>query len=181
MKEKWKPVTVEPFTEIYEVSNIGRVRSLDKMGNHKVRGHKRIFRGRVLIQGMANNGYMSVDMRSAPYKKRLSVHRLVALAFVDNKYSKPQINHIDGDKANNHVDNLEWVTPSENQLHSRRIGLQKTVVGEDVFFSKLKVVDVLSIRERHASGESLISISKDYHVAYSNISAIITRRSWKHI
>lgn len=66
------------------------------------------------------DGYLGVQIEGVSYK----VHRLVALAFIDNPENKPQINHIDGVKTNNDVSNLEWVTNSENQLHAWRIGLQ---------------------------------------------------------
>ena len=66
------------------------------------------------------SGYLSLQIEGKAY----TVHRLVALAFIDNPENKPQVNHIDGVKTNNDVSNLEWVTNSENQLHAWKIGLQ---------------------------------------------------------
>lgn len=67
------------------------------------------------------NGYIAVSMSSNSVKKQYLVHRLVAAAFLPNPENKPHVNHKDGDKSNNHVSNLEWCTPSENEYHSYRV------------------------------------------------------------
>lgn len=80
----------------------------------------------IAIKGSVDSkGYRYIDIKDKEGKRKCpKVHRLVALAFLENKDSKPQINHIDGVKLNNNVDNLEWVTNSENQLHAYKLGLQ---------------------------------------------------------
>ena len=106
--ENWKPI--EGF-ENYKISNTGRVK-----GNH-FKSHKDL--------NPANNGrgYLTVCLYKDKKQKRMSIHRLVALHFIDNPYNKPDVNHKDGIKANNHIDNLEWVTKSENMRHGFDLGL----------------------------------------------------------
>lgn len=83
------------------------------------------------LKGIAGKfGYQRVSLYSAERKKKLhSVHRLIAIAFIPNPENKPEVNHRDGNKANNAVSNLEWVTSSENQLHAFAHGLQSTPKG----------------------------------------------------
>ena len=118
MKEIWKPI--EGYEGLYEVSNMGRVRSLDRewetAPNHLI--HRK---GQIMIQTKMHRGYLQVRLSKARVSKTFRSHRLVAEAFVPNPYNKPHVNHKDGNKINNCADNLEWVTPSENQIHSRDV------------------------------------------------------------
>lgn len=110
--EVWKDIV--NHEEFYEVSNYGRVRNKKKQN---------------LIVGDVNNfGYYRVCLYM-PFKKRVFRHRLVALHFIvnDSPDTKTQVNHIDGDKSNNIESNLEWVTPSDNDLHAFRTGLKNVV------------------------------------------------------
>lgn len=103
--ENWKTI---PEFDRYSVSDYGRV-----MNNQT---------GQVISQRLSRNGYLRVNLRKGDveYEKPtvIHVHRMVGLCFVDNPLKKPQLNHIDGDKKNNHVSNLEWVTSSENINHA---------------------------------------------------------------
>lgn len=111
MNEVWKPI--DGF-DGYKVSNLGRVWS-DKTG-------------RFLSANIRSRTapYLEVQLCIKQKHKHKSIHRLVAEAFIDNPEGKEQVNHIDGDKQNNRVDNLEWVTCSENAIHAHRIGLRHT-------------------------------------------------------
>ena len=112
IQEEWRPVV--GYEGRYEVSNLGRVRSLPRTIYHLdgKRGKCRFAPGRVLIQrATPGRGYMIVALG---YKQYKLVHRLVALAFVENPGNKQQVDHIDGDKSNNAASNLRWCTGSEN-------------------------------------------------------------------
>jgi len=115
MTEIWHPCA--GYETHYEVSNYGNVRSIERMVAHPL-GGKKIQYGRVLKVGKASNGYLIVSFCVDKVKSNHSVHRLVVRAFIPNEDNKPQVNHKDGNKHNNHVDNLEWVTRSENMKHA---------------------------------------------------------------
>ena len=111
--EKWIPV--KGYEDSYAVSNYGHVRSLDRF----IRG--KLFEGKILKVRVQKDGYLRVALCENSNKKLVGVHRLVAMHFINNRYNKPEVNHIDENKLNNRADNLEWVTPKENTAHSQRL------------------------------------------------------------
>ena len=118
-KEIWRPI--EGYQDKYMVSNLGRVKSIAReVNNHTGIIHKP---ERILSCRKDKKGYVRVYLDDNKKTKFVPIHRLVAIAFIPNPKEKPQVNHIDGVKANNNVENLEWVTNQENQLHAVRMGL----------------------------------------------------------
>jgi hypothetical protein len=131
--EVWKDI--ENFEGIYQISNFGRVKSLDRVID--TRNGKSTIKG--VIVNPCGKPYLFVYLSKNNKSKYHAIHRLVAQAFIPNLENKPQVNHIDGDKTNNVVSNLEWVTQSENMLHAYRIGLEKPRAGSSNGWSKVKM------------------------------------------
>lgn len=126
MQEVWKPV--KGYEGYYKVSNFGRVKSLDRYVKHSRNPkHKYLKRGALCSLNDNGNGYLQVHLYQGGKSSRRVryIHRLVADAFIPNIKNKPQVNHINGDKADNFVDNLEWVTSKENNNHAEHTGLNK--------------------------------------------------------
>lgn len=122
--EIWKTIKEFPY---YQVSNLGRIKMLEK----KKWGGKGwyIKKSSIRRQSIGTTGYYMI-MFECDYKKRgFRTHRLIAEAFIPNPENKPFINHKDGNKLNNSIDNLEWCTPRENIMHARETGLVPSRIG----------------------------------------------------
>lgn len=109
----------------------------------------------------------------------MTIHRMVAGHFVANPENKPEVNHKDGDKLNNHYTNLEWTTRKENASHAAALGLYPR--GETQPASKFRESDIIAIRQMHSKGMSISKIYFKYSVRYNTIRKIIKRETWKHI
>lgn len=107
--EVWKDI--QGYEGFYQVSSLGRIRSLDKP---YFKGKPYIRKGKILVQKLQRNGYMKIGLLKNNIQKWHNVHRIVAGAFIPNPNNLPYVNHKDEDKANNAVLNLEWCTPSYN-------------------------------------------------------------------
>ncbi len=119
MREEWKAVL--GFNGAYEVSNYGRVRSVDRtrlVNNCHGRRSLRTDKGRELSLINHGNGYLYVSLREDGHRENRYVHRLVAEAFCDNPCNAPVVNHKNYDKTDNRACNLEWVTQKENVMYS---------------------------------------------------------------
>ena len=118
MQEIWKDII--GYENLYQVSNLGNVKSLCFGARNKRKSNIT----RLLKTNSNNFGYLKVELYKDGKSKIKYVHRLVAEAFIPNPDQKPQVNHIDGNKANNTLSNLEWVTSSENLSHACKTGLR---------------------------------------------------------
>lgn len=123
-KEIWKDVV--GYENIYEVSNLGRIRSAKGKTTHSVLHGTRKWTPRVLKQKISEDGTCRADLWKNKAPKTFLVHQLVANAFIKKVEGKDYINHIDGNRLNNHVDNLEWCTYEENNRHAFKNGLMPT-------------------------------------------------------
>jgi len=163
MKETWKEVF--DYKGLYWVSNKGRVKSKRKV--KKISTNK--------------EGYSYVCFSKKGITKTFLVHRLVAMAFIENTHNKPEVNHIDGVKTNNNFKNLEWLTSSENTKHAYIIKLQNShsVRGEKSNFNKLKEIEVINIKKEILNGsKKLKEIAFEYNVSPSIISNIKRGKRW---
>ena len=123
--EIWKDI--KGYEGKYQISNLGNVKSVYRKVNHRYRGKEktRTIYEKILKKAVNRFGYEYVCLTDKSKGKKLKVHRLVAEAFIPNPLNKKTVNHIDGNKSNNCVDNLEWSTYLENQHHAIETGLWK--------------------------------------------------------
>ena len=144
--------------------------------------------GQKLTKSGHVQGYHMVSLRQYDSDRFLKcyLHRVVAYHFLDNPDSLPEINHIDGNKQNNDVSNLEWCTRKDNARHALKTGLFKNIEilgakGESNPQSKLCEEDVLDVRWLHSLGVSSVDLAKSYGVSKSNVTAIVHRKTWIHL
>lgn len=142
-----------------------------------ISGPKRTRKGFRKLKQHKCGGYLTIDLVVNNKANRRLVHRLVAATYIPNPKNKPEVNHINGIKNDNRVENLEWVTKSENQLHSIRIGLRSTV-GEKNSQCKLTESEARIIKY---SKERTTYLSKMFNVSPPTICDIRKNRSWTHI
>lgn len=156
------------FLDRYIVTGEGKVYSLN--------------RNRFMKFDINNCGYERVELRVNHKPKKFFVHRLVAQMFIDNPNNLKVINHKDGNKLNNNVENLEWTTQSRNVLHAYETGLAYHHKGEDMYSSKLKETDVYRIFElRDKEKWTFQRIADKMNVTLSCVHSIYKRRTWKHL
>lgn len=173
---------MEEFREVegynnYVVSNLGVVKSLDRR-EFSVRNNSFFIRkGRVLKPYLSKSGYLNVYFSIDGKKKGFRVNRLVALTFILNPDNKKEVNHKDGNKINNKVDNLEWMTRTENQRHADLNGLRIMPSGEKRYNCKISNLQVAEILSSNLRNKELALI---YGVHQSHISHIIKGKHRKH-
>lgn len=167
--EKWKDV--KGYEGIYKISNRGRVMSFITRWPSKLH--------RILKHNKNNHGYHKVDLYKAKKRHPFLVHRLVLAAFIEPSPKDKETNHKDGDKNNNNVNNLEWVTSSENNFHAYKIGLQKprnlrAEANPNVKLSWPQVIVIRSLKGINSQRK----LAKRYGVCKSTIGWIHQGKHW---
>lgn len=178
--ETWKEIT---NSKSYAVSNQGRVKRLERQEWNKHNNCYSTYREHILEQSTNNTkGYCRIRIVYLDgIDKTESVHVLVAEAFIPNPNNLPQVNHKDGIKTHNYVENLEWCSQSENMRHSIDIlGNIHGTQGEDCNFAVLKEEQVLQIPTLMLT-KTQLDISKLFNVSPTTITEIVSGRSWKHL
>lgn len=175
MKEQWKPVG--DFVGLYEVSNLGRVRSLARTARCGD-GFFRSVRERILKTHLAR-GYPSVSLKRGGEEIAARVHRLVAAAFIGPCPLGKEVAHADGNRQNAAVSNLRYATRKENEFDKIKHG--KRNVGARNGRAVLSDEDILEIRRRVAAGEMQKHLVKEFSTNSGHVSEIINRKVWCHI
>lgn len=164
--EIWKDI--KNYEGLYQVSNLGNIKSF---------WHKK----EVIMKQMNNNGYSQLNLYYCGLAKKFYVHRLVAKAFIPNPENKPQVNHIDGNKQNNNINNLEWVTNIENEKHAIKLGL-KYQKGESHPSNKLTENEARVIKFLYSTGKyTTLEIAEIYNISHPTVSMIGRGKTWSHI
>lgn len=179
-------IPLKGYEELYIISNYGTIKSIER--RIKNRNGYRKHRSRIMKAKTDNHGYFRIGLTKDKKQKFYFVHRLVAETFIPNHNNYPVVNHIDGNKKNNYVQNLEWCTYQENTIHAFKIGLKtgKThigVRGEKNGNSKLKDCEVTSILEEKKKGVNRDECYLKYKdkISYKGFEQIWYRTVWKHI
>lgn len=156
-----KFLDIRGYEGFYQVNKLGEIKS--------VRGNK------ILKFGKDGKGYCYVNLCINNQHHNYKIHRLVAETFILNPENKPQVNHKNGIKSDNRVENLEWCTASENHLHAYIIGIHKAAN------RKLTESKVIKIKNKYNKGISMRTLSKIYKVHEKTIYEIVNNIIWKNI
>lgn len=179
MNEIWKSLkNVVEHGENYEVSNLGKVRSINR-----VNCYGRRITSKTKKSWAQRDGYHLIGISGDRKRKIYLLHRLVALAFLPNPENKPEVNHKNGNKSDNSVSNLEWSTRRENVQHAYDEKLiKKKDIGENHYLSKLTDESVREIRRLYLEKVcNQRELGEMYGVRQDTISDIVRFKTWKHV
>jgi hypothetical protein len=171
--EEWRNVV--GYEGWYSVSNLGRLRS-DRYGRNT-------YPGKVLSPSKTEKGYLRTILYRGKHSKKCKfIHRLIAEAFLGQRPKGQEVNHIDANKSNNRLGNLEYVTKVENQQHAIALGLVDygTFSGEKHYLAKLTESDVREIRKLRGK-VSQKKLAERYGVAQTGICKIQLGYTWRHV
>lgn len=174
--EIWKDI--KGYEGLYQVSDLGRVKSLPKLCG-------RVFRKeRILKQSFTSDGYLRVRLLHYDKDVTRTVHRLVMDHFQPNDNSKMTVNHIDGDKTNNKLSNLEWIDRGEQMVHAYKLGLKKAKRGCSNRHAKLTAEDVRYIRrvyKRQSTEFGTVALAKKFGVTNVVIGKVVRGETYKDV
>ena len=182
LEEQW--ATIDGFNGFYQISNFGRIRSIDRtIFNHGCNAYQNVS-GRFIKTRINKDGYeYTVLYNSAPdnkVRKTFKIHRLVALYFCEGYKPGLHVNHIDGNRGNNIYSNLEWCTPTHNARHKYLLGYT-TPSGENSSNAKLKDEYIPIISRLYMFGVPQTTIANAFGVSQVTISRVINNETYKDL
>lgn len=177
MEEIWKDI--EGYEGLYQVSNLGRVKSLSREVVRPTLG-KYTTLEIIRKSHYDKDGYLTLSLSKGSKYKLFKIHRLVATAFIPNPENKPQVNHINGIKTDNTLENLEWVTASENVRHAYESGLVVSLKGEKHNMCKL-TSELVKLIRNDLMIMTQKKVAEKYGISQQHVSDINTGKRWKHI
>jgi hypothetical protein len=178
--EIWKEIP--GYEGVYYASDYGRIKRLDSVITRKLPSSdffQQSIKGRILAQNISKFGYCYVGLHRQGKRVMCSVHRLVLTAFTGIQKDGIEVNHIDGDKINNSLKNLEWVSRRDNIIH--RCNVLKKAIGDEHPARKLNSTEIPIIRTYIEKGESMASIGKRFGVSQGAIIKIKHGKTWAHV
>lgn len=182
-REEWR--NIPGWEGLYVVSNLGRVRSLDRTIVKKVSRNGRMAtiqrKGRIISQSLDSHGYSMLNLCAGGKRRAALVHHLVLIAFVGPKPEGMECRHLDGRRSNNRLENLSWGTALENAADKKRHGTEIVVCGERHGRAKLNANDVRKIRRDADAGLSYASIGREHCISAQQIREIAVRSAWRHV
>lgn len=168
----WKDIP--GYEGLYQVNLLGQVKRLGGSVGCK--------NDRLLKIRLSAGGYKSVALSKNSKPKETAIHRCLMLAFVGFPPTPlHEVNHKDGNKLNNDLSNLEWVTASENMKHAITTGLKKAKQGKNNYAAKLTDCKVMEIRRRFAAGERHGNLGKEFGISANHVRDIAAGNKWKHL
>ena len=179
MKEIWKPIA--GFEGLYEASNTGKIRSLDRTLEtpSKYGFYYRTYKGKILAQCFdGKKNYLHVNLCKNGKSSIKLVHRIIAETFIPNPKNLPEINHKDEDKTNNLITNLEWCNHKYNNNYGSKANASK---GENNSQNKFSQDIILKIRKEYIHRDKqfgVTALSKKYGISIPHICAIVKRKRW---
>jgi hypothetical protein len=171
LSEEWRPVV--GWESLYQVSNLGCVRSLPRVGGH------RPYPGKVLAGGPHPNGYRYVWLCRDAGRKHAYVHRLVLEAFVGPRPDGFEVCHNDGDGSNNALSNLRWGSKLDNAADRKAHGTHRR--GERTYCAKMTEAQVKEARRLHADGAKVGALARQFGLRSSSMSQVLSGQRWAHI
>jgi len=187
MEEIWK--NLEGILEgHYQVSNLGRIKSLKRNFQYKfftckkcgeIEYRKRSSKLKIMKLQKDKRGYLMVYLTRA--RRNFQVHRLVAKAYIPNPENKPCVNHKNSIRADNRAENLEWCTYKDNSLHASKNNRFKPDKGEKCNLSKLTEKQIKKIRALRKKGIESKIVEKMFNISRTHVYRVKSKKTWKHI